>query len=328
MNNATNRRLAYIDIAKGIGILMVVLGHIRTSLYLHDAIYLFHMPLFFLLSGMVFKENEEWLTCMKKKVKYLLLPYLFFMVMFVPLRMITDTLCNGGTFPIFRLSMLGLSYFDKPLWFVFALFVVIGIVRTLLSFVHNKLVTASMVCILGIAGYLLLSQHMELPLHLSRALFGLPFFVFGVMVRKHHQIKSFVIIGLLMYSLGLYGLWNGHTVLDTLKLQVDSNPFFVYIPAIGGTLLVVGLSLSLDKMITLNKYSGGLIGSISYLGRNSFYVFAVHHPFILFINSLYWRELEESEFLLSYAVMLTISSIIFSLLVGRLLRRLVPSIFK
>lgn len=328
MNNSAKRRLAYIDIAKGIGIFLVVLGHVRTSLYLHDAIFLFHMPLFFLLSGMVFKKDEEWWTCMKKKVRYLLLPYVFFMMMFVPLRMVTDALCNGGLFPNFRMSMLGLSYFDKPLWFVFALFVVVGVMRTLHSFVCRGVIIAGIVCMLGIVGCLLLSMRIELPFHTSRALFVLPFFALGLIVRKFHQVVCFVIIGILMYSIGLYGLWQGHTALDTLKMQIDSNPLFVYIPAIGGSLMVLGTSLYLEKVKPQIAILGGVISGISYLGRNSFYVFAVHHPFILFMNSLFWGGLEETRFSLPYAVGLTLFSILLSLLIGLFLKRLAPSIFK
>ena len=49
-----SRRIVYIDIAKGIGILLVALAHADISLfspYLHQLIYAFHMPLFFLVSG-------------------------------------------------------------------------------------------------------------------------------------------------------------------------------------------------------------------------------------------------------------------------------------
>jgi len=49
-------RYDYIDIAKGLGILMVVWAHIMITGWTHQFIYAFHMPLFFLLSGMLFKR--------------------------------------------------------------------------------------------------------------------------------------------------------------------------------------------------------------------------------------------------------------------------------
>lgn len=46
-----DRRLQWIDTARGLGIVAVVIGHVWTQGALRDAVYSFHMPLFFLLSG-------------------------------------------------------------------------------------------------------------------------------------------------------------------------------------------------------------------------------------------------------------------------------------
>ncbi|PKU93546.1 Acyltransferase [Bifidobacterium thermophilum] len=61
---AMKKRIEWIDIAKGIGITLVSFGHLRNgdgqSVWLPAldsliaAIYLFHMPLFFLLGGITF----------------------------------------------------------------------------------------------------------------------------------------------------------------------------------------------------------------------------------------------------------------------------------
>lgn len=50
-------RLDWIDVARGIGILAVVVGHVWTRGGLRDAMYSFHMPLFFLLSGLLAKPQ-------------------------------------------------------------------------------------------------------------------------------------------------------------------------------------------------------------------------------------------------------------------------------
>ena len=44
-------RLDYIDLAKGIGILLVVIGH---GAFNNFGINIFHMPLFFCISGLTF----------------------------------------------------------------------------------------------------------------------------------------------------------------------------------------------------------------------------------------------------------------------------------
>lgn len=48
-----------IDIAKGICIFLVVLGHCHNAGFIRHYIYLFHMPLFFFLSGMFFHPEEK-----------------------------------------------------------------------------------------------------------------------------------------------------------------------------------------------------------------------------------------------------------------------------
>lgn len=52
-------RINEIDIAKGIGIILVIIGHcLPNNSLLRLMIYSFHMPLFFVLSGMVLDEEK------------------------------------------------------------------------------------------------------------------------------------------------------------------------------------------------------------------------------------------------------------------------------
>lgn len=47
-----------VTIAKGIGIILMVIGHSGAPSFLHNLIYAFHMPLFFILAGYCFKESH------------------------------------------------------------------------------------------------------------------------------------------------------------------------------------------------------------------------------------------------------------------------------
>ena len=44
-------RINYVDTAKGLGMLMVVWGHIMLAGFLYDFVYAVHIPLFFFLGG-------------------------------------------------------------------------------------------------------------------------------------------------------------------------------------------------------------------------------------------------------------------------------------
>lgn len=67
-----------LDICKGIGILLVIIGHMSTPL--GQVIYGFHMGLFFFLSGYLFNNNylDDGLSFLKKRAVRLLVPYLLF----------------------------------------------------------------------------------------------------------------------------------------------------------------------------------------------------------------------------------------------------------
>ncbi|MCD7778938.1 MAG: acyltransferase family protein [Clostridiales bacterium] len=64
-NFLKNKRLEEIDIAKGIGIILVILGH-AGNIPGKTFIYSFHMPLFFILSGMVMKKDTKGTTLIQR----------------------------------------------------------------------------------------------------------------------------------------------------------------------------------------------------------------------------------------------------------------------
>lgn len=97
---ARSSRLTALDSLRGFGILLVVLGHASRSASLVSWIFSFHMPLFFIVSGMLFHERQ-FLDSFKKKVTRLLIPYLFFgIVTFVYWALIERRFRVGGV-PMF-----------------------------------------------------------------------------------------------------------------------------------------------------------------------------------------------------------------------------------
>lgn len=57
-----NRDITF-DMMKGIGIILVIIGHLAHGFgWLVPAIYTFHMPLFFILSGYFYKEKKNYRT--------------------------------------------------------------------------------------------------------------------------------------------------------------------------------------------------------------------------------------------------------------------------
>jgi len=75
-----SQRYLWIDYAKVIGIFLVVFGHTAIPRYLYDAIYGFHMPLFFFISGYLFsfKKFQSLSEFFYRRAKQLIVPYFCF----------------------------------------------------------------------------------------------------------------------------------------------------------------------------------------------------------------------------------------------------------
>ena len=96
-------RLDWIDAAKGFGILLVVIGHTVGGGAAYDLIYLFHMPMFFMLSGVVFRP-EPTAALARKRARTLLLPYVSFFVLLLAAEAVARRL--GGA-PLASLAAFG-----------------------------------------------------------------------------------------------------------------------------------------------------------------------------------------------------------------------------
>ncbi len=135
-------RIVWLDAARGIGILLIVAGHIipMTQPFSHF-IYSFHVPLFFFLSGMVLqkrhmgsavagqmgitgasadvKRRRGFLRFVRKKAESLLYPYAVFSFLSLVCDRLFDSLDRFGKEIPGTVFLLG----NGPLWFLPALFV-------------------------------------------------------------------------------------------------------------------------------------------------------------------------------------------------------------
>lgn len=110
---AMKQRFDHIDIAKGIGILMVIVGHCGSlPSILSRFIFSVHMPLFFILSGYFYVPRPEIgeRLFIKKNAKNLLLPYAMTCVFVIALRVLRTILAQGDIFYTFKLWLFASLY--------------------------------------------------------------------------------------------------------------------------------------------------------------------------------------------------------------------------
>lgn len=184
-----------INLLKGLGILLMILGHC-TSLpsNLFNCIYSFHMPLFFICSGLFFKEKDlrELTTNLAKK---LIKPYVFYGLLTIGICLLFSSpeivksriegfiFGNGSPlyYPIFdiKFGLIG------PVWFLMALFWC----RIIYNFLHQRYKHTFLVSIIiGVIAIIIGRKVMVLPLSFLEGCSALVFYAIGDNLRSFDRI--------------------------------------------------------------------------------------------------------------------------------------------
>lgn len=121
-----NNRVEWLDIAKGLGIFCIVIGHNAVPQWLNDWVYSFHVPMFFIISG-YFYRPRGWRETLAKGWKQLLRPMLL-TILIAQVLMLFLYVRHGfwsgppvGEWLYGVATMNGLGY-TRNMWFLMALF--------------------------------------------------------------------------------------------------------------------------------------------------------------------------------------------------------------
>lgn len=285
------KRIDWVDCAKGIAIILVIVGHTVTfdtepQRFVRGIIFSFHMPLFFILSALTFKFSDDSHAFVKKTKKaffHLIIPVL---ILF-GIRIGIDVAKNFSTidavpYAAMRINQLVYSagYIVKVgdatisgigmLWFLVVLF--IG--RSFYDYLHLKFKPVSfyiMIAVCTAIGFVL-SFIQWLPLSFDVALVILPLFLFGTFLKKI-KIERWTIL-LMIVSVCVWAgtfLFMYYGKYGYMELSVRRYTLFplCYITAIAGTMFVSYAGHYITKAGFLGK-------GIIWLGKNSLYLYMVH----------------------------------------------------
>lgn len=282
-------RIEWIDIAKAIGIALVVVGHVlpadrgALSRTIVQGIFLFHMPLFFVLSGLLFSPDDP-KAVFTKRVKSLLVPYAGYILLILCL----DTIISlaAGRSPSVTTAkevadlILGGSFATGKygvIWFVTCLFFVTVVFNEFAQRVRSDSVAAY----LWIAFALVLSAAfgsmpaLPNPWGIFSVPAGLVAFFFGYKLRSidinSSAIRVFVLASV-MAAVAAYLFTNADFRFD-MKQHIFGPPVLGIALALGlSTLLIWGCRL-IDERLPL-----------SYLAKAGEYVLPIMmlHQFVHF----------------------------------------------
>lgn len=286
------KRLTYLDMAKGIGIFLVILGHIE---YIREDtlkwISSFHMPLFFVIGGILAYEKREegrpLFSALAARARGTLVPYAAFTIMLLTMNTLEHLLEPGALSG----AQLARQYVDAAtgygihiLWFLPAYFtagaIFLLLERGLRPVSRNLAVLLLAVGAYGVTVIFRLDQYavtdlslagfagMDLLITLLRGILAMPFLLMGWYLGAFYgrlPQKAFPVLALLLIPGGILALHL--SVFDLHYLYVEPWHYLAaFLSCAGLTALMRALPA---------------IRPLAWLGRNSLVIMCTHAAFFV-----------------------------------------------
>lgn len=260
------QRQAWIDVLKGVGMILVVIGHTSEKNVLNDWVYTFHMPLFFALSGYLWEQKSgiDFKSFLFKRVRSILWPFVLFRFLLVLYWLVVES--------HFRSLDLG------PIWFLIVLFIAEIAAFLLLAVAKNKREEIIINCLLLIALPVIWIELEKLALETTyyawflRCLNGLLWYLLGHLgrliqigniVKYNHRNVALAVLFAVSICICIINpgasMWSNEY----------GNSYPLYLAGgISGSLFV---ALTCKNIIKKNI-------PLEFLGKNSIVILATHEP--------------------------------------------------
>lgn len=237
-----------VDVMKGIGIILMLIGHIPPGERAFHVIYSFHMPLFFIVAGVFAHTDQYGLKDLKKDARRLLLPVLvtmLFIIALSPLHFYTDKNFDNVIVQMLSLVWAGDALPTRwgtltldAMWFLMALFWVRLVFGKLGVLVKRYVVKGQeefllMCCLLLSFGAIVLHRIIPyVPWGLLKGISALQFYAVGWYIHRHHPHKIVFVVFVICWLLALrFG------ALDMVHYEYRCYPLDV-LGAVGATWLI------------------------------------------------------------------------------------------
>lgn len=278
--NDTSKRIEWIDIAKGITMILIVWGHnLDTTSLLFRVITSFAVATFMFLSGWFHKQNISFKEFVYKKLITLVRPYYIFGIIFLTVYTIYKGYDISGLKALYfgGKTILGEVEFDGPLWFFLCLFIVSIYYYCLKKIMPNKLILLLVLIILSCIGrnFLLIQR---LPYSMDAALYWLLFYGLGDMFREN---KDKILINVNVYTYVL--LWIVSVIALVMYPYACNRDLILKSFTVVGYLIGLvsafgGIFIVLECSKFISRKSKILKRIFTFYGVNSLIITAVSNP--------------------------------------------------
>lgn len=291
------KRVDWIDIAKGLAIILMVIGHTIPNNHFMTLIFSFHMPLFIILSGFVYKplkDKTELLTRLKKYIRKILFPYLitlFICSVIIFCKNYDWNFLNFISFVMKNLiwgngvgyTFLGINFINiGPIWFLLTLFFA-KIIFDLINykFGHYDLhVNIIIFCFLLLCG-IEIGLSIWLPQNFDLVFIFLFYLYIGYLFKQYYNKLNTNGTLLFVVAFMIWCICLGFNI--NIELAVRKYPY--YILSVVESLCASYCVIELCKILCETKLIKNILMNI---GRISLIILCVHSIECFLID---WRSL-------------------------------------
>ena len=282
-----------ISIAKGIGIILMLIGHAGCPGHLSSFIYQFHMPLFFFISGYCFKDNHlnNFKDFAIKRIKGIYIPFVKYSLLFLFLHNIFFNLniyndvygYNGSVSQLYDFNIFikraikiitEMNREEQLLggfWFLRVLFCTSFIGYAFLKFLQNSKVKFAVLGLVCIA-VILLAPHQTTTIYIQTihlSFFALIFFIAGKEIAKlqnsnHKNTYINILATLIFFIVTLLA-----SIYFPSGMTTDKNIIIYTAGALSGILMTKNISNYIEHIPYINKI-------LTYIGNNTLSILAWH----------------------------------------------------
>ena len=282
----SNEREKWIDNAKGISILLVIIGHVSgglSGIWKFDFVYGIHLTMFFILSGFTIKRKKITLELLNKKFEHLMIPY-FLTCMAVLLTdvinnyLISDTSIETisniigadlarsffGSGAITNFGDVELGTRIGAIWFLPAIFFATFFFQLILNYYENRDdISGILSALIAAFGYIS-ARFIWLPFSVQSGMMATFFIWIGYEIKKKKIISQlkwyhYIIAQLIL----LLGINTGYCNIGFVVAYINDWIISTLV-GISGCILIYLISI---------KYKGRIL---EYVGRKSLLVLCVH----------------------------------------------------
>lgn len=290
------KRILWIDIAKALGILVVLMVHTGKSFGLASFFGgMFYMPVFFVLAGMTFrcKNEESFGSFARKKARRLLVPYFgysffLFLVFFVKNDLLAGQVSGKSFFPLLGIlysrnclfsagtpdNLYFMQILNAPAWFLTCLFVSYLAFWLLMRAAKGELKKALYLDLFVLAVSVLVHYlcPVLLPWSIDCALYSVSFLLFGQLLSQKNLVEK--LYGRPLPLLALAAAFAALSFANgSVNMSVaDYGHSMILYLFVGG----LGSLLAMELSVFLEKHTGPFGKACAFLGRHTLPVLCLH----------------------------------------------------